>query len=472
MNGYLLIIGIYALLLIGVGTYISRRVKNADDYFVGGRSMGFFMLFITLIAPNIGAGSTVGVAGMGFTHGLSAVWWIVASALGTFVLAFIVGPRIWSYSKAHGFYTLGDYLEYRYNRWFRGLISLLLTLGTLAIFSGQLMGIAWILSEAGDINKVTAVIIAALVVVLYFGIGGFLATVYANAIEALVKFIGFAIAIPFVFSALNGLEGLHEKIYAVMPAAAGQNYFSLDGMGITAISGFFLMLIPAFFISPALIGKIYSGRSKNTVRIGTALCGLVMLCFAIVPVFLGMAAHAINPELAQQDLALPYIMKTTMPFWASALALAAIFSAEISAADAVLYMISTSFTKDLYKGFINPGVSSRKLILSNRIVTLLVGIIGIILAIILPDVISALKIFYALMSVSITAPLLYGLFTKRASTAGAFSVTVIGLLLTGYLHFFNQDHGLGFLNAQGTAMVVTVILMGLWCIFLPKKTNV
>ena len=71
-------------------------------------------------------------------------------------------------AKNHGFYTLGDYLEYRYNRYFRGLISLMMAIGTLAIFAGQLMGIAWILSVVAEIDKTTGVLIASVVVVLYF----------------------------------------------------------------------------------------------------------------------------------------------------------------------------------------------------------------------------------------------------------------------------------------------------------------
>ena len=64
-----------------------------------------FLLFIILVVvANIGAGSTVGVAGMGFTSGISAAWWIIASAMGTFILAFVIGPKIWEIAKNHGFF--------------------------------------------------------------------------------------------------------------------------------------------------------------------------------------------------------------------------------------------------------------------------------------------------------------------------------------------------------------------------------
>lgn len=470
MNGYLVVIALYAVLLIAVGVIISRRVKGADDFFVGGRKMAPFLLFITLVAPNIGAGSTVGVAGMGFTSGISAAWWIIASAVGTFILAFIIGPKIWEIAKNHGFYTLGDYLEYRYNRYLRGLISLMMAIGTLAIFAGQLMGIGWILSVVADIDKTTSVLIASAVVVLYFCAGGFLSAVYANLIEACVKLIGFIVAVPLVLSFVGGFDGLHDKVVANMAdAAQSAAYFSFDGLGSTVIMGFFLMLMPSFFLSPALIGKVYSAKDKNTVRLSTFLCGVVMLLFSVIPVILGMAAYAIAPDLPQRDLALPYVMKECMPFWASALALAAIFSAEISAADAVLYMITTSFTKDLYKSFINPSVSDEKLIKGGRIVTVLAGVIGIGLAIVLPNVISALSIFYSLMSVSITAPLLFGLFTKKSSAASAIAAAVIGVIVTVGLELFNDNKGIWILNGQSTAILLTLIIMMVMLVVKPKK---
>ena len=470
MNWYLVVIALYAVLLIAVGVIISRRVKGADDFFVGGRKMAPFLLFITLVAPNIGAGSTVGVAGMGFTSGISAAWWIIASAVGTFILAFIIGPKIWEIAKNHGFYTLGDYLEYRYNRYLRGLISLMMAIGTLAIFAGQLMGIGWILSVVADIDKTTSVLIASAVVVLYFCAGGFLSAVYANLIEACVKLIGFIVAVPLVLSFVGGFDGLHDKVVANMAdAAQSAAYFSFDGLGSTVIMGFFLMLMPSFFLSPALIGQVYSAKDKNTVRLSTFLCGVVMLLFSVIPVILGMAAYAIAPDLPQRDLALPYVMKECMPFWASALALAAIFSAEISAADAVLYMITTSFTKDLYKSFINPSVSDEKLIKGGRIVTVLAGVIGIGLAIVLPNVISALSIFYSLMSVSITAPLLFGLFTKKSSAASAIAAAVIGVIVTVGLELFNDNKGIWILNGQSTAILLTLIIMMVMLVVKPKK---
>lgn len=472
MNGYLWVIVIYSLFLIGIGVVVTKRVKGSADFFVGGRKFGTLLLFITLVAPNIGAGSTVGVAGLSYKVGISSMWWIIASAVGTFVLAFWVGPAIWRLAKQQGFYTMGDYLDYRYNRNFRGLISLLMAIGTIAIFAGQLMGIAWILTVVAGVTKPVGILIGAVVVVLYFGAGGLVSAAYVNSIEAVVKLAGFVVAVPLVLSFVGGWSGMEAKVTAnIGDTVRTAAYFSLDGVGLSTIIGFFLMLTPSFFISPGLIGKVYGAKDEKTVRVSTFLCGVVMLLFAAIPAVLGMAASVVAPGLMERDLALPTVMKDCMPFWASALALAAIFSAEISAADAVLYMITSSFTKDLYKSFVNPHISDENLLKISRFVTVAAGIIGIGLAIMLPNVISALSIFYSLMSVSLTAPLLFGLFSRRPSTKAAFVSAITGIISTVLLQFGNAGKGVGILNAQSTGILLTIIVMVVMMYAAPSKES-
>lgn len=470
MNAYLAVIIVYAIILIAVGFIATRKLQGVSDFFVAGRKLGPGLLFTTLIAPNIGAGSTVGVAGLGYKFGVSAWWWIGASAFGSFILAFAVGPAIWRVAKKHNLFTLGDFLDFRYNRNFRGLISVLMGIGSLAIFAGQLMGIAWILGVVAGTDKIAGVLIAALVVVLYFGAGGLLSAAFVNIIQIGVKFIGFLLAVPFALSYVGGWHGLNSMVIQnITNQSQIDNYFGFTGMGLTIIIGYFLMLTPSFFISPGLIGKIYGARDLSTVKISTSLNAFVQLVFAIVPVLLGMCAFAVFPDLTDRELALPTVMKEFLPFWASALALAAIFSAEVSAADAVLYMVTTSFTKDIYKTFIKPDIEDEALLKLSRVVTFIAGGAGIVLALILPNIITALSIFYSLMSVSLTAPLLFGLFSRRPSASAAFICAIAGISTTVFLQIFNAGKGVWILNAQSTGILLTLVIMVFMMYFFPAK---
>ncbi|HDK7139461.1 TPA: sodium:solute symporter family protein [Clostridium botulinum] len=466
MKGYLIFIIIYAIILILAGFFVKKYVKGAADFFVAGRKLNSKLLCTTLIAANIGAGSTVGITGIAYKYGVSSYWWIFMSAIGTAVLAFLVGPKIWEKSMKYNLYTLGDYLDIRYSKYFKGAISIMMTIGTLALFAGQLMGIAWILDVTSGIDKNIGILIGAVVVVLYFSSGGLLSSAIVNVLELVIIILGFIIAVPFCIKSVNGFSGLHTAILNNLPANEGVNYFSLKGIGISTIVGWFLMLTPSFFISPGLIGKVYGAKDMKTIKKGAGICAVVQGLFAFLPTILGMCAFAVFPNLNQQELALPMVMKNLMPFSVSALALAAIFAAEVSTADAVLYMLTTTFTEDIYKTFINPKIDDKNLLKTGRIVTIVGGILGVAMAFILPNIITALSIFYTLMSVSLTVPLLFGLFSEKPNTKIAFTSSIIGIIITLYLQFQNNDKGIWILNAQSTGILCSLIVM---IIFLALK---
>ncbi|MBQ7543642.1 MAG: sodium:solute symporter family protein [Synergistaceae bacterium] len=419
---------LYAVILVALGAFIGRRAKSASDFFVAGRNFGSGLLFTTLIAANLGAGSTVGVTALAYQWGLSAWWWIGSAGIGSMILAFLVGPRIWRLAREKNYYTLSDYLDARYSKMFSGLISVMMSVGTLALFAGQLLGIAWILEVVADVPKTQGVIAGALVTTLYFAAGGLLSSAIVNIVEVAVILAGFVIAVPYVWQFSGGLEGIRG-------AVSSATYFDAFGMGAGAIVGYLVMLVPSFFISPGLIGKVFAARDERAIRWGTAMNGLVQLVFAVIPVIIGMACFAVFPNLSRNDLALPTAMKEMMPFGAACLALAGIFAAEVSTADTVLYMLAGSLVNDLYRRFINPEISDRKLLLSSRVTSLVCGVIGVVLALRLESIISALTIFYSLMSVSLAAPLVFGLFTRRASNAGAVLSAVLGIALTVYMTF-------------------------------------
>ncbi len=470
MNWYLSIIIGYALLLILLGYIIGKHVKGASDFFVGGRSFSTGLLFTTLIAANIGAGSTVGVTGLAYKHGVSSWWWIGCSGLGSLILAYIVGPAVWRVAKKYNLYTMGDYLDLRYSHAFRGVTSTMMAIGTLALFSGQLLGIAWILNVSAGVDKLYGIIIAAVVVTLYFSAGGLKSAAIVNIIELTVIILGFCIAVPFALEYVGGWQGLQAAVAKnTGDAAKTAAYFSWDGIGASTILGYFLMLTPAFCISPGLVGKVYSAKDEQAVKIGTLLNGIVQLLFAFLPMIIGMCAYAAFPELGNQELALPKVMKEMLPFGISALALSAIFAAEVSTCDTVLYMLATSLSKDLYKTFFKPEATDEELLKMTRKVTVVCGIAGIFIAYYMANIITALAIFYSLMTVSLAAPFLFGLFNEKASTKGAFLSAVIGVAVVLGLRVFNGGKGIGILNATSLGILVAAVIMLASLYVFPKK---
>src|SRR5438128_11502457 len=115
MNLHLTVLVAYSLILMALGLWIGRRVRGAGDFFVAGRRLGPGLIFSTMLAANIGAGSTVGATALGYTYGISAWWWVGSAAIGSIVLALWIGPAMRRQADAHQLRTVGDYLEHRYS---------------------------------------------------------------------------------------------------------------------------------------------------------------------------------------------------------------------------------------------------------------------------------------------------------------------------------------------------------------------
>jgi len=450
MNSTLFLLLGYCLGLVLLGLWIGRRVQTSGTFFVAERRLGPVLLFSTVLAANIGAGSTVGAAGLGYRDGLSAWWWVGSAGIGTLLLAFWVGPRIWRIAKDRGLYTVGDYLEARYGRSVRAVIAILLWLGTLAILAGQLIAVAWVLDVVAGVPKVAGCLIGSGVMIVYFAAGGLLTSAWVNLVELAVLLVGFAIALPWVLSDVGGWSA----ITATAPVTSRDYFGFWSGGGSGWV--YLALLAPAFIISPGLLQKVYGARDERAVRWGVGLSGVVLLVFAFLPAMLGMLARAYAPELANPELALPTVLIQGLPLALGTLGLAAVFSAEISSADAILFMLSTSLSEDLYKRFVRPRASDSQVLRVARIAAVGGGGLGVALAILLPSVIDSLTVFYSLLGVSLFVPVIAGLHTRRPGIPEAMAAIAGGVTVVATLRLAGVASS-GFWNASTWGLTASAV---------------
>ena len=436
MNVHLVLLLAYSALLVAVGLWLSRRVHGADDFFVAGRRLGPGLVGATVLAANIGAGSTVGAAALGYRDGLSAWWWVGSAGMGSIVLAWWVGPAIRRVAARYDLRTVGDFLEWRYGPSVRTLVAAVLWIATLLILAGQLLAAARVLEAVTGVPKVLGSLIAGVVMTTYFAAGGLLTSAGVNIVQLGVLLTGFVIAVPMVWWGAGGLDAMA----ALQPTA---DYWSVWRGGASGWP-YVIMLAPAFVVSPGLLQKVYGARDDRAVRLGVGVNAVVLLLFAFLPVLLGMLARARHPALLNADLALPTLLVTDLPPAVGSLFLAALFSAEISTADAILFMLSTSLAQDLYRRFVNREAGDRQVLRVARGAAVLGGTCGVVLAATVAEsVIDALSVFYAVMTVSLAVPLVVGLFTTRPGSAEALSSIVGGVSALAVAYVWSDGTGFG-----------------------------
>ncbi len=441
----------YSAGLIVLGVVIGRRVRGTGDFFVSGRALGAWLVFATFLAPNIGAGSTVGATSLAYDNGLAAWWWNGSAGLGSLVLAFWVGPRIWRIAKARGLLTVGDFLEGAYGRDVRVLSAFLVWLGTLFVLCGQLDGIAAVLTIAGRVPHGVGCLIGALIIAAYFAAGGLASAARVNGIQLIVKLVGFCLALPLAVAVAGGLGAIGaanlSHLSFLHAATPGDGWPLLFTLG------------PAFFLSPGLLQKAYAARDERTLTRGIAWNAVALMVFAFIPVVLGLAAHTLYPALANHDDALPMVL-SRVPIVIGGLALAAVFSAELSAGDAVLFMLSTSGARDLYKGFFRPGASDAQVLRAARITAWLGGGLGFALTFAFPGVVSALKIFYSILVVTLFVPILGALYLPRPSRRRALASMVAGVAALLIVQVHTSGAGYGWVSPTLVGLVTSALAYG------------
>src|SRR5438067_3369873 len=223
------------------------------------------------------------------------------------------------------------------------------------------------------------------------------------------------------------------------------------------------MQTPSFIISPGLLQKAFGARDDRAVRLGVGLNALGLFLYAIVPALLGIVARGKFPELPSTNNALPMILIHVLPPAVGAIGLAAVFSAEISASDAVLFMLTTSLSQDFYKRVINPSASDDQVLRLARVTAVAGGAAGTLLAIALGSVVNALTIFYTLIGVSLFVPVLAGLYVRRTSASGALAAMIAGVCAALAVHLLTGGRGwglvtpaIGGLAAAAGAWVITL----------------
>ena len=280
---------------------------------------------------------------------------------------------------------------------------------------------AKILSFVAGTPHWAGVLIGGIVVTAYFTAGGLLSSAWVNMVQLIVLVTGFAVALPWAWVAVGGWDA----VVAATPNTPDYLNFWQGGE-----SGwiYLALLAPNFMVSPGLIQKVYGAVDERAIRVGLAATAVALMLFALAPPAMGMLAHSFDPALADREHALMLVLSAGLPTLLGSLGLAAVFSAEISSADAILFMLATSLSKDLYKRFVRPNASDARVLKVARGAALAGGALSVVLALRLPSVIDALQIFYALMAVCLFVPVVAGLYSRLPGVAEALGASGVGVV--------------------------------------------
>ena len=461
MNWQVILPLIFFLVIIFlIGIWANKHVMQSNsflqEYFLGGRQMGGFLLAMTMMATYGSASSFIGGPGVAYNTGLG--WGLLSMAqlpAGYYVLM-VLGKKFAIIARKYKAITLIDFLHERYKSNFVVIVSALsIIIFLFASMAAQWIGGARLIESLTGLNYTSALFIFAIVVLVYVIIGGFRAVALTDAVQGTVMFLGSVILLVGTIIAGGGVSNIMSDLVAENPKLVSP--FGADGsLTPLYVSTFWILIGIGVIGLPQIAVRAMSYKNSRSMHsaiiIGTIAIGTVMFGMHLT----GVLARPVLPGIDIGDKVMPLLTLKVLPPYLAGIVLAAPMAAIMSTVNALLMLVSSTIVKDIYLNYIKPKANDHEVKRLSFLVTALIGLAVIIIALKPPSLLVWLNLFSfgGLESVFVW-PVVLGLYWKKGNKYGAASSMIVGLV--SYI-FIYEKWGTTFL---GMHTVTTSILLSL-----------
>ena len=463
----LIIILLYMAATVAIGLIASRvkqpkeEKQSNDDFLMASKSLGPVVLAGTLFAANTGGASTTGIATNVFTYGLSACWYVIAAGVG-FILVSFIAPY---FRKAQA-NTVPEIISKRYGK-SSHIFTAITSIAALFMATGaQIIATASIINVVTGVSFQTAAIITTIVVIIYTMVGGFKSVTAANMMHVLFITIGMTIAMFIMVnnSEVGGFEALFEKAKAVSAnTGSGLDLLSMTKIGIPTVFGYIAMYFMTFPTGQEIVQTYCSAKNGKAAMTGSVIAGLLSAAYAIVPAIIGLLAYTCIDGFALAGAQKNALAEATIRFSPSIVAglvLAAIVAATMSSASGNMIGTATMFTNDIFTPYVNKGVKDdKKEVWISRVAMVVVGLVGLGVALTASNIISVMMGAFALRSAGPFAAFICGIFYKNVTQRAGFISIVVGTVVAAaWIYGLNTPWGLSAMVPGGIAAFAAIFL--------------
>lgn len=420
MNLSFIIVILYILTLFVISFFAKKRAaKSREGYTLAGRNLTTPLVTCSLVGLAIGGASTIGVAEQAYSVGLSAGWYNVAWGLGAIVMGLAMAGRYREFNVS----TVPELFSKFYDKKSRIICVICQIIILLVIVSLQYIAGGAILSSLlpGVFTLRLGMIVSALVFISITFIGGMWSAGLCNLFNVPLKYTGIILCTILAVSSRGGLNNIKLQLPHNIP------YFSpIKGVGILVILSWILVMTTQVLSMQGTLQLSFASKNAKVAKRGFVIGGLLMIPVGFLCALIGMAARTAFPEVSA-TMALPKMILSLNPL-AAGITLAALWAADVSTACSILLGSSTLFSQDIYKEFINPKASDKKLLVINRFAVIMLGAITFILALSMSGIVKTIAIGLSL-STAFTVVFLFTIFLpKLCRKNSAFFTTLTGII--------------------------------------------
>ncbi|MFD2923107.1 sodium:solute symporter [Halobacillus naozhouensis] len=428
-----LIVYIAAIALLGAA--FSKNQNTTKDYFLGGRSIPWWAIGLSVMATQASAITFIGAPGWGYEGGLERINTFINVPL---AMAFLIATIVPFFYRTE-VYTAYEYLEKRFDVKTRTLTAALFLVARGLATGVVLYAPALVLSVVTGWDLTLTIILMAVISVAYTVLGGISAVIWTDVIQMLVLWLGAAISIVVILTTIPG--GMSEVINTATSAGMLDSLdFSFDlsveySVWAGVIGGFFLH-VAYFGTDQSQIQRVLTSKSIRESKLSLMLGGFLMIPQMLLFLFIGILLYAYyqnvgDPNIDNLNELFPLFVVNELPSGVSGLIIAGVFAAAMSSLDSALNSLSAVSIRDFYSKFFKKNASEAHYLKASRWATVFWGIYATIFAFFasnLGPVIEAVNKVGSYFYGALLGVFLLAIFTRKANGTGSFVGVIAGMV--------------------------------------------
>lgn len=432
---------IYFLFLFGVSFYINRTsIKTYDDYNVAGRSVSIFPLILTFVGTAVGGATLLGFMQNGFLYGMGQQWLNLAILISGLLMLGILLKKIRALGEKYQMVTIADFTVLRFGEGARIPTVVSVLVANCALTGMQFAAIATVLNLTMGLNITTGILISWVLLTLKTYYGGMKSVIWQDAFHGTIQTVGIFVLFVVVIIASGGLGRVSEQA-----ALANQSEF-LSLLGISPSEVFvYLLTIGAYqFVRQDLWQRFWAAGSAKIARNGYWVSIILTFITGVFIVSTGvMGRFGLN--IGEIDSSLTYytIIGNVFSFPMVMVMVIALLATVISSADSFCMSGASSIINDIIKPRLKetPDLDSR-LLKYSRLSVVIVSVFSLILALSIPKLVGLWVTGAAMLVAGLLAPVIAGLFWKKATRLGGTVAMWVGLIVAVTWQILGHPFGL------------------------------
>lgn len=450
LTGILITMGVYLFGMIIVGALFSKKNETAGDFYLGGRKLGPFVTAMSAEASDMSSWLLMGLPGVAYLSGIAdAAWTAIGLAIGTYINWLIVAKRIRIYTyKAKNSITIPDFFTNRYRDRDKKNILMLIAAAVIIIFfipytASGFSACGKLFATLFGVNYQLAMVVSAVIIILYTCLGGFSAASTTDFIQSIVMSIALVIVVIFGVNVAGGMDAVMANANAL------PGYLSLtamhDSASGTATSYGFITICSTlawgfgYFGMPHILLRFMAIEDENKLPMARRVGSIWVVISMAVAIFIGVVGYSVSkvgavPVLAGSNsetiiVEIAKLLSENGIVFAclAGVILAGILASTMSTADSQLLAASSSVSENILKGFFGIKLSEKMTVVVARICLVIIAVIGIFLA---ADpnssVFGIVSFAWAGFGAAFGPVVLTALFWKRSNMYGALAGMVSG----------------------------------------------